>query len=115
VRTMSFAGGGARKLKLGLLACTAAVAIVTALAPPALAQEYTFTKLADSTEDNFDPFSFGCASINAGGDVAFRAGRLAADGFNTIPGIYRVNAADGSITTIAEDAKRFNFIGFNLR
>jgi hypothetical protein len=113
MRTISFARGGARKLKLGLFACAAAVAILTALAPPALAQEYTFTKLADSTEDNFEPFSFGCASINAGGDVAFRAGRLAADGFNTTPGIYRVNAVDGSITTIAEDAKRFNFIGRN--
>ena len=113
MRTISFVDGGARKLKLGLFACAAAVAILTAQAPPALAQEYSFTKLADSTEDNFEPFSFGCASINAGGDVAFRAGRLAADGFNTTPGIYRVNAVDGSITTIAEDSKRFNFIGRN--
>jgi hypothetical protein len=113
MRTISFAGGGARKLKLGLFTCAAAVAILTGLAPSALAQEYSFTKLADSTEDNFEPFSFGCASINAGGDVAFRAGRLAADGFNTTPGIYRVNAVDGSITTIAEDAKPFNFIGRN--
>ena len=113
MRTISFAGRVARKLKLGLFSCAAAVAVLSAQAPPALAQEYSFTKLADSTEDNFEPFSFGCASINAGGDVAFRAGRLAADGFNTTPGIYRVNAVDGSITTIAEDAKRFNFIGRN--
>ena len=73
---------------------------------------YTFTKVADSVEDGFDPFSFGCAAINAPGDVAFRAGRLAPDGFNTIPGIYRANA-DGTLTTIAEDPKRFVTIGFN--
>jgi hypothetical protein len=75
-------------------------------------QSYTFTKVADSVEDGFDPFNFGCSTINNGGDIAFRAGRLAPDGFNTIPGIYRINA-DGTLTTIAEDAKRFVFIGFN--
>jgi hypothetical protein len=113
MKLTSRTGGSTRGVKLGLFAAVAAVAILAALAAPAYAQGYTFTKLADSTEDNFDPFSFGCASINAGGDVAFRAGRLAADGFNTIPGIYRVNAVDGSISTIAEDDKRFNFIGRN--
>jgi hypothetical protein len=46
------------------------------------------------------------------GDIAFRAGRLAPDGFNTIPGIYRANA-DGTLATIAEDQKRFVSIGFN--
>ncbi len=74
--------------------------------------QYTFTKVADSVEDGFDPFSFGCAAINTRGDIAFRAGRLAPDGFNTIPGIYRANA-DGTLTTIAEDPKRFQTIGFN--
>src|SRR3712207_7527502 len=62
--------------------------------------QYNFTKVADSAEDGFDPFSFGCATINTRGDIAFRAGRVAPDGFNTIPGIYRVNATDGSLTTI---------------
>jgi hypothetical protein len=76
------------------------------------APQYTFTKVADSTEDGFDPNNFGCAAINARGDIAFRAGRLAPDGFNTIPGIYRANA-DGTLTTIAEDQKRFVSIGFN--
>jgi hypothetical protein len=76
------------------------------------APQYTFTKVADSAEDGFDPFSFGCAAINSRGDIAFRAGRLAADGFNTIPGVYRANA-DGSLTTIAENQKRFVNIGFN--
>jgi hypothetical protein len=74
--------------------------------------DYDFTKVADSTEDGFDPSNFGCTSINSRGDVAFRAGRLTSDGFSTVPGIYRVNA-DGSLTTIVEDEKRFDFIGRN--
>jgi hypothetical protein len=90
----------------------AALVLLAALATPAYAQGYTFTKVADSVEDNFDSFSFGCASINARGDIAFRAGRLASDGFNTIPGIYRANA-DGSLTTIVENARRYRTIGFN--
>jgi hypothetical protein len=90
----------------------AGLALVAVLAGPVSAQGYTFTKLADSAEDGFDPFSFGCAATNARGDVAFRAGRPAPDGFNTIPGIYRINA-DGSLTTIVEDDKRFVQIGFN--
>ena len=72
---------------------------------------YTFTKVADSVEDNF--VSFGCAAINNQGDMAFGAERLAPDGFNTDPGIYRVNAADGTLTTIAEDPKRFVTLGLN--
>ena len=39
-------------------------------------------------------------------------GRLAPDGFNTIDGIYRANA-DGALTTIAEDQRRFVFVGVN--
>jgi hypothetical protein len=97
-----------RKAIVGLAALT----LLIAPALPAHAQDFTFTKVADSTEDGFEPFSFGCATTNARGDVAFRAGRLAPDGFNTIPGIYRVNQ-DGTLTTIAEDDKRFGFIGFN--
>jgi hypothetical protein len=75
-------------------------------------QSYTFTSVADSVADGFDPNSFGCSTINNGGDIAFKSGRLAPDGFNTIPGIYRINA-DGTLTTIAEDAEKFVFIGFN--
>jgi hypothetical protein len=90
----------------------AVMTMVIAPALPARAQEFTVTKLADSTEDDFEPFSFGCATINASGAVAFRAGRLAPDGFNTIPGIYRVDP-DGTLTTIVEDQKRFGFIGRN--
>jgi hypothetical protein len=90
----------------------AVMAMLIAPALPARAQDFTFVKLADSTEDGFDPFSFGCATINAPGTVAFRAGRLAPDGFNTIPGIYRIDP-DGTLTTIVEDEKRFGFIGRN--
>jgi hypothetical protein len=96
----------------GLFHSLVALVLVTALATPAFAQQYSFIKVADSTEDGFDPFSFGCASINSGGDIAFRAGRPHPDGFNTIHGIYRANA-DGSLTTIAENDKRFVQIGFN--
>jgi hypothetical protein len=78
----------------------------------AVAADYTFTKVADSVADGFDPFSFGTASINGPGDVAFRAGRVAPDGFNTVAGIYRANAG-GGLTTIVEDAKRFGFLGRN--
>jgi hypothetical protein len=38
------------------------------------APQYTLTNVADSAEDDFDPFSFGCAAINTPGDVAFRRG-----------------------------------------
>jgi hypothetical protein len=64
----------------------AVMAMLIAPALPARAQDFTFVKLADSAEDGFDPFSFGCATINAADAVAFRAGRLAPDGFNTILG-----------------------------
>lgn len=78
--------------------------------PPA--PRYDFTRVADSATDGFDPFSFGCAAINAPGDIAFRAGRLAPDGFNTVPGVYRANAG-GTLTIIAEDPRRFVVIGSN--
>ena len=95
-----------------VVALAAAIAALTTLATPAFAQSYTFTKVADSLRDGFDPNNFTCASINDRGDVAFRAGRTSADGLNSFDGIYRANA-DGTITTIAEDPrrKRFGFLG----
>jgi hypothetical protein len=95
----------------GAIAVAALSLILTATGTATAQVAYSFIKLADSAEDGFDPNSFGCASINNPGDVAFRAGRPDPDGFNTTPGVYRVNA-DGSLTTIAE-ANRFVFIGFN--
>ena len=92
-----------------------ALAVLWTLAAPAHAQtSYLFTKVADSARDGFNPFAFGCASLNDRGDVAFRAGRTAPDGFNTIDGIYRANGA-GTIITVAEDpkGKRFDFLGRN--
>jgi hypothetical protein len=100
--------------RLGVRATVGVLAALALLCAPTSAggADYTFTKVADSAADGFDPSSFGSASINAPGDIAFRAGRVAPDGFNTIGGIYRVNAG-GGLTTIVEDAKRFGFIGRN--
>jgi hypothetical protein len=95
-----------------MIAVLAALTALSVLAAPAFAQVYTFTKVADSARDDFNPNSFTCASINDRGDVAFRAGRTSADGLNSFDGIYRANR-DGSITTIVEDPrrKRFGFLG----
>jgi hypothetical protein len=95
-----------------LLLLPVAIALWVALAAPALAQEYSFTKVADSVTDGFDPFGFGGVSINTAGDVAFRAARFDADGFNTIGGIYRFNSAEGDTSTIVENRKKYPFVGF---
>jgi hypothetical protein len=92
---------------------TALAMVGNTASPAAAAAEYSFVKVADSVGDGLDPFSFGCSSVNARGDVAFRAGRVAEDGFNVTDGIYRVDASDGSLVTIVEDEKRFDFIGRN--
>ncbi|HEY9379161.1 MAG TPA: choice-of-anchor tandem repeat NxxGxxAF-containing protein [Jiangellaceae bacterium] len=96
-------------------ATTATITLALVLGPAgaAEAQEYTFVEVADSVADGFDPNNFGCAAINARGDVAFRTGRLADDGFNTVDGIYRIDARTGQLTTIAENERRFTFIGVN--
>ena len=103
-----------RLLALSLALSTALCLVIGAVLADARAQtapQYTFTEVANSVEDGFDPFNFGCAAINTRGDIAFRAGRPAPDG-NTIDGIYRANA-DGTLTTIAEDQRRFDSIGNN--
>jgi hypothetical protein len=89
----------------GMFGVLAALALVTSLAAPAAAAQYRFTKVADSLSDGFHPFSFGCSSINSQGDVAFRAGRPAADGVNVTEGIYRADVG-GGLTTIVEDERR---------
>jgi hypothetical protein len=96
----------------GLFGVLAALALVAALPAPAHAAPYRFTKVADSLSDGFHPFSFGCSSINNRGEIAFRAGRPAADGFNITEGIYRADVG-GGLTTIVEDERRFDFIGRN--
>jgi hypothetical protein len=96
----------------GVFAILVSLALLAALAAPAHAAQYGFTKVADSARDDFNPNSFTCASINNPGDIAFRAGRTSSDGLNSFDGIYRANA-DGSLTTIAEDPDRtrFGFLG----
>jgi hypothetical protein len=91
-----------------------ALALVLGSAATAHAAAYTFTKVADSVRDNFNPNSFACSSLNNRGDVAFRAGRTSPDGLNSFDGIYRANA-NGTLTTIAEDPDRakFGFLGNN--
>ncbi len=99
----------------GSIAAVAVLALMLGMATPAQAAgRYTFTKVADSVRDDFNPNSFTCASINNRGDIAFKAGRTSADGLNSFDGIYRANA-DGGITTIAEDPDRtrFGFLGNN--
>ena len=46
------------------------------------------------------------------GGHRFQSGTPGPDGFNTIHGIYRANT-DGTLSTIAEDQRRFDFIGVN--
>ena len=47
-----------------LVAILASLTALGTLASPAYAQGYTFTKVADSLRDGFDPNNFACASIN---------------------------------------------------
>ena len=77
----------------GLFAA-AVLAPSTAAAAPA---DYDFTVVADSGADDLDPFAFGCASINAGGDIAFHAGRPGVDGASGVDGIYRADAGTPGI------------------
>lgn len=95
-------------------ACALGAAATMAVTPAgtAHAATYTFESVADSTVDSFDPSAFGCAAINNTGQVAFRAGRFARDGFNTVPGVYRANA-DNSLSVIADNRYVYDFIGYN--
>jgi hypothetical protein len=83
-----------------------------AQAPPASAQVYTFTKVADSARDGFSPFSFECSAINDRGDIAFRTARVPRRGSQLVQGIYRADAGGkGGLTTIAEFGDGFDFLG----
>jgi hypothetical protein len=78
------------------------------------APQYTFTRVADSAADGFDPFSFECSAINNQGDIAFRTARPARGGGPVIQGIYRANANGKKLTTIAEfggPGAGFDFLG----
>jgi hypothetical protein len=66
-------------MRLGLI-LTAALAVSALVGGSEAAARYTFTKVADSARDDFNPNAFTCASINNRGDIAFRAGRTSSDG-----------------------------------
>jgi hypothetical protein len=86
------------------LATLAALAMVSAFAPPAnAAGAYVFTKVVDSVADHFNPqtLRLACPSINTRGDIAFKSERGPAG--NATDGIYRANAS-GGITPIFEVA-----------
>ena len=98
--------------RVRLVVALSAVLAVLALVSPAYAQTFTFTKIADSARDDFNPNSFTCASINNAGDIAFKAGRTSSDGLNSFDGVYRANA-DGTTrpSSRIREEKRFGFIG----
>jgi hypothetical protein len=97
----------------GIFSVLAALALLTAATTPAYAQEYTFTKVADSAEDGFNPFSFECSAINNHGDIAFRTARSPRRGTQLIQGIYRADAGKQKVnlTTIVEVRGGFDFLG----
>src|SRR6266542_6172257 len=107
-------GGQMTRIVRRTIGIFAALALLLGTAAAAHAAPFTFTNVADSARDNFNPNSFTCASLNNRGDVAFRAGRTSPDGLNSFDGIYRANA-DRTLTTIAEDPNRtkFGFLGNN--
>ena len=73
---------------------------------------YTFTKLADHADDNFNVRTLTCASVNESGDVAFKGTRSSPDGLSSWDVIARVNRA-GQITIIAEDPTKAQFQFFS--
>jgi hypothetical protein len=75
------------------------------------APQYTFTRVADSAADGFDPFSFECSAINNRGDIAFRTARAPKRGSQLVQGIYRANADGSRLTTIIEVGDGFDFLG----
>ncbi|MFL5319360.1 MAG: choice-of-anchor tandem repeat NxxGxxAF-containing protein [Myxococcaceae bacterium] len=87
-------------------------ALVLLCSTTALAGGYRFTRIADSVADNFQPGNFTCSAINRQSEVAFKASRTAADGFNFFDGIYRRDT-DGTLVVIAEDPAKtkYNFLG----
>jgi hypothetical protein len=101
-----------RRTLHGLLGFLVVLGLFVAQSAPAYAQVYTFTKVADSAEDGFSPFSFECSAINNRGDIAFRTARVPRRGSQLIQGIYRANAGGKTkLTTIAEFGDGFDFLG----
>ncbi len=100
----------------GTVGVLAALTLWMVCAAPALARVYTFTKVADSAKDGFNPFSFECSSINNKGDIAFRTSRPDKTGTTLIQGVYRATADRKNLTTIFEvggPGHGFDFLGQN--
>jgi hypothetical protein len=97
----------------GTLGVFAALGLVAAVTAPgyAAAPDYTFTKVADSIEDGFSPFSFDCSSINNRGDIAIKTARVVPRSSQLVQGIYRANVGKTALTTIAEVDDGFDFLG----
>src|SRR5215218_7374895 len=115
---LTYQRSSALRLFILVFAMVAGLAIVLgAMFSAARAQaapQYTFTRVADSAEDGFDPFSFECSAINNRGDIAFRTARAPRRGSQLIQGIYRANATgQRRLTTIIEAGDGFDFLGQN--
>src|SRR5215218_735140 len=112
---LTYQRSSALRLFILVFAMVAGLAIVLgAMFSAARAQaapQYTFTRVADSAEDGFDPFSFECSAINNRGDIAFRTARAPRRGSQLIQGIYRANADGSRLTTITEVGDGFDFLG----
>ncbi|HWM73634.1 MAG TPA: choice-of-anchor tandem repeat NxxGxxAF-containing protein [Nocardioides sp.] len=97
----------------GVIALVVAACVLGPMNAPAdamSASEYRFTKVADSVEDGFSPFSFECSSINNRGDIAFRTARVPKGGSQLVQGIYRAAAGKRGLKTIAEFGDGFDFL-----
>jgi hypothetical protein len=107
--------GAVRRWALAGVSVTVVVGATTADAGAdgRTSRGYRFVEIADSVADGFDPNNVGCAAINDDNQVAFRWGRVAEDGFNTVDGIYLADPDGRRLRTIAEDEDRFQFIGVN--
>jgi hypothetical protein len=110
---LTYPRSSALRLFALVFAVVAGLAIVLGamLSAAQAAPQYTFTKVADSAEDGFDPFSFECSAINNRGDIAFRTASSPRRGSQLIQGIYRANADGSRLTTITEVGDGFDFLG----
>lgn len=68
-------------------------------------QAYSYTIIADSKRDKFDPFEFGCPALNDAGAIAFRGRKISG-----ATGIYRGSGT--APTVIVQDSfDKYAFIG----
>src|SRR5215217_7181595 len=115
---LTYQGSSALRLFILVFTLVAGLAILLgamlSVARAQAASQYTFTKVADSAGDVFDPFSFECSAINNRGDIAFRTARAPRRGSQLVQGIYRANATgQRRLTTIIEAGDGFDFLGQN--